>query len=262
MTNCNTNNVKIYSAMHKPHPVIKNCDYLVPIHVGAGQSDIPTDTISPYAIRDDSGKNISSKNSGYCELTGQYWVWKNTRSDYVGFFHYRRYLTFRRIRLTYKRQKPGFLDKSYARFLLGMSPIRLNSLLEDKRVILPPPTYLEASNLYDQYALAHNPSDLDLALGFLLSADIRWNQYVERLKTSPSGYFKNIFIASWDFFDGWMRFIMPILEHVEGNKIDVFRDQDQSRLYGFLAERLFNIYLWKMQDDEGYSVLNFPIVKF
>jgi hypothetical protein len=55
---------------------------------------------------------------------------------------------------------------------------------------------------------------------------------------------------------------MPILEHVEGNKIDVFRDQDQSRLYGFLAERLFNIYLWKMQDDEGYSVLNFPIVKF
>ena len=43
---------------------------------------------------DDEGDNISQKNKTYCELTAQYWAWKNEDADYYGFFHYRRYLAF------------------------------------------------------------------------------------------------------------------------------------------------------------------------
>ena len=46
---------------------------------------------------DNNGDNISAKNSQYCELTAQYWAWKNIDCDYYGFFHYRRYLTFHRV---------------------------------------------------------------------------------------------------------------------------------------------------------------------
>lgn len=77
------NNVKIFVVAHKPFEMLEG-KALVPIHVGK----------NPLAgmIRDDTGENISEKNSSYCEMTAHYWIWKNIRDcDYVGVCHYRRY---------------------------------------------------------------------------------------------------------------------------------------------------------------------------
>ena len=45
-------------------------------------------------IPDDAGENISAWNRSYCELTAQYWAWKNDTAAWQGLFHYRRYLIF------------------------------------------------------------------------------------------------------------------------------------------------------------------------
>ena len=46
----------------------------------------------PLHVGDDSGDNISDQNCYYSELTGMYWVWKNSHTKVVGTCHYRRYL--------------------------------------------------------------------------------------------------------------------------------------------------------------------------
>ena len=76
--------VSIYVAAHKKSEFPKN-DIYVPLHVGAeGKKDLGY-------LKDNTGDNISTKNSNYCELTGTYWIMKNDNSDIVGLTHYRRY---------------------------------------------------------------------------------------------------------------------------------------------------------------------------
>nr|WP_298564644.1 DUF4422 domain-containing protein [uncultured Phascolarctobacterium sp.] len=78
--------IKILVATHKIYWMPADKVY-IPIHVGKnGKKDIGYNG-------DDTGDNISDRNSAYCELTGFYWAWKNLNADYVGLVHYRRYFT-------------------------------------------------------------------------------------------------------------------------------------------------------------------------
>ena len=45
-------------------------------------------------LGDNTGDNISEKRMSFCELTVQYWAWKNVEADYYGLCHYRRYFSF------------------------------------------------------------------------------------------------------------------------------------------------------------------------
>ncbi len=78
--------IKILVVTHKPDKVYSD-DVYMPIQVGKA--------MSRYDLGfqgDDTGNNISEKNPMYCELTAQYWAWKNLKDvDYVGLCHYRRY---------------------------------------------------------------------------------------------------------------------------------------------------------------------------
>ena len=81
--------IKILVACHKPSELPQN-ELFLPIQVGAA---LATRTL-PIA-QDNTGDNISDKNPTYCELTAQYWAWKNLQADYYGLCHYRRFLCFK-----------------------------------------------------------------------------------------------------------------------------------------------------------------------
>ena len=81
--------IRIYVVCHKP-AYVPETPYLYPIQVGTALSGKKL----PGMLHDDEGDNISERNKTYCELTAQYWAWKNEEADYYGFFHYRRYLAF------------------------------------------------------------------------------------------------------------------------------------------------------------------------
>ena len=88
------NKVQIYVMTHKPFTRPDDPIY-VPVHVGrrAWLTAHPGEESELLAyVGDDSGDNISDQNCYYSELTGMYWVWKNSDADYIGICHYRRYL--------------------------------------------------------------------------------------------------------------------------------------------------------------------------
>ena len=101
--------IRIFIACHKPTYVPEN-SLFYPVQVGAA---LTNKRFEHMAYRDNEGEHISEKNPDYCELTAQYWAWKNIDCDYYGFFHYRRYLTFHRVcpvtesgKILGKRQHP------------------------------------------------------------------------------------------------------------------------------------------------------------
>ena len=81
--------LKIFVACHKPGAVFQD-DVYIPIHVGRTVSECKEAMLG--MMGDDTGDHISEKNPRYCELTAQYWAWKNLHDvDYIGFCHYRRF---------------------------------------------------------------------------------------------------------------------------------------------------------------------------
>ena len=82
--------IKIGIAYHKESLMISNECYL-PIQVGKALHPQLDLGIQP----DNEGDNISDRNDYYCELTALYWLWKNTKADYKGLCHYRRFFSYK-----------------------------------------------------------------------------------------------------------------------------------------------------------------------
>ena len=68
-------NITMYMVTHKSVDFVP--EDRTPIFVGKGNN-------SDNYISDNTGENISDKNSNYCELTALYWIWKNDKkSEYI-----------------------------------------------------------------------------------------------------------------------------------------------------------------------------------
>ncbi len=77
----------VYVITHKKFDYVDQLPVgYIPMMVGANVNGVP----SGY-LADNTMKNISDKNPQYCELTGLYWMWKNSNSNKVGLAHYRRF---------------------------------------------------------------------------------------------------------------------------------------------------------------------------
>ena len=70
-------NIKIFVSAHK-QATFPEGNSIVPVQVGAANAA----TRFTNTLHDDEGVNISAENPRYCELTAQYWAWKNEDADY------------------------------------------------------------------------------------------------------------------------------------------------------------------------------------
>ncbi len=215
--------LNIFIACHKQCE-LPNKDCYIPLHVGAeGKKDLGF-------TKDSTGENISLKNPNYCELTGLYWMWKNSKSKYIGLVHYRRYF-FRKI-------KEHSIDKI-------ISKDEVLNILNEYDVIVPKKTKLIGLTTREQFAKYHNVKDYDICRDII---EEKYPDYVEAFDTvSNRKYFYafNMCIMNKKSFDNYCKWLFDILFEVE-KRVDMSNYTDyEKRLFGFLSERLFNVWLEK-----------------
>jgi len=226
--------IALYVCCHKEseipaHPLLR------PIQVGAALAQ----RRFPGFLSDDSGENISAKNRAYCELTAQYWAWKNSDAEYCGFFHYRRFLypdaQARRPYLLMPQLTDGMLEK------LGYGGFA--SLIRQYDMILPMPEEMHTTvRAHYAHAPYHHGSDLARMEEILRE---RAPEYTEAAQTYLSGtaqYFGNIFIMRRSVFDAYCAWLFPLLEEFDRRTDTSGYSPQEARVDGYLAERLLGVY--------------------
>ncbi|MEE1251336.1 MAG: DUF4422 domain-containing protein [Lachnospiraceae bacterium] len=202
---------EVYIATHKQK--LAGDSWHIPIQVGAAVNH--TDVQN---IKDNSGDNISEKNASYCELTALYWIWKNSKADIVGLEHYRR------------------------RF--SITEEKICQILEGYDMILPK-SYLYRISLEEEYKKFHIPEDWDKMRKIILEEYPEYQDAFGEVFGENELIPYNMFIAKKQVCDTYCKWLFPILEKIEQENTNQERDDYQSRYIGFLAERLFTLYVKK-----------------
>lgn len=227
-------NIKIIICAHKEVPLPRH-PYFLPIQAGA----ILHDQISGYQP-DSEGDNISAKNPNFCELTCHYWAWKNLKSvDIVGLNHYRRYFDFTRNWPQFSADKrfvptDNFLKQDYK------FP-NLEELLKKYDIILPIARHWRVSNT-QQYANYHIAKDWEMLRQIIKERSPEYVPTFEKTmdhNNKAVGY--NMFITHWKHFNAYSNWLFNILFEVE-RRVPPIDDPVQSRIYGYMSERLINVF--------------------
>jgi hypothetical protein len=213
--------VKIFTITHKMY-VLPSDKLYCPIQVG-NQNDIGI-------LRDNTLDNISSKNPYYSELTGLYWVWKNDNNyDFIGLDHYRRHFCVKKINKKKNILKYDDVEK----------------LLLDNQIILPKKRHYYIENVYGQYIHAHHKQDLDLTRDIISKDYPEYLPYFDKHMKETTLHLYNMFIMPKDIFNDYCTWLFDILFKLEKTlDISNYSSNDQ-RVFGFVAERLLDVYISK-----------------
>lgn len=219
--------IKILVAAHKKYWMPVDSIYL-PVHVGAeGKEDLGY-------TKDNTGDNISVENPNYCELTGMYWAWKNLRADYMGLCHYRRYFAHKKHGNSIEAKKKAVL-----------STTDYEKLLEDCDCLLPTKRNYYIETVRSQYEHAHNKRDLDIMEQVVREKFPDYSSTFAEVMARRQLHILNMFVMKWELFDKYCQFLFAVLFEVE-RRIDISKyDKNEARVFGFLGERLFDVWLEK-----------------
>ena len=248
------NNICILVAFQKKAFFPKEGIYL-PILVGASLKK-STEGFGRKYVEDNVGDEISVKNESYCELTAMYWAWKNLQDfDIVGLCHYRRYLDF------HNQCRPFFPSTSFSE----EDCIKMDFTIDEKtksnvksgRVVVAKAERMPCT-------LKQNYCEYHLSTDFEVLQEVFEQNQNEKYKSAFRHVFEdgyklypyNIFLMRRIDFERYCEWLFPLLFEIESEINIESYSSFQKRIYGFMAERLFNIWL----KAEGKDVIEKPII--
>lgn len=239
--------VRIFVTTHKDVRLFDS-DILQPVQVGFAR---PRKRFL-WALQDDSGDNISDLNAMYCELTTQYWAWKNANADYLGFCHYRRYFDFS---MTEHEENPygevvdetidwdsqqryGLDDKTISAAVEGYDVITTG--IKDLRLF--PEQYESPVDHYARAPYLHL-EDLRRVMEILCEMHPDYAEDVDAFLDGHVSCFCNMFIMRRELFSRYCDWLFPILERFVDGWGTTHLSREALRTPGHLSERLLNVFL-------------------
>lgn len=241
-------NIKIFICAHKEVELPQH-PYFLPVQAGAALREA-----IPGYQPDNEGENISVKNPHFCELTCHYWAWKNLKDiDIVGLNHYRRYFDF-------QKKWPQFsADKRFIRTDVFLrQPYHfpdLDNILQKYDIILPVARHWRVSNT-QQYGDYHIAKDWEMLRQIIQERSPQYIPAFEKTMDHSNvsvGY--NMFITNWEYFDTYSTWLFDILFEVE-RRVPPLDDPIQSRIYGYMSERLINVFC----EHHHLRILHVPLI--
>lgn len=236
----------IYIAYHKKYPKPTNDPIYCPLHVGK--------SISGHDLGfagDDSGDHISDKNAFFSELTGLYWIWKNTDHEIVGLCHYRRFFLNRQTKfgILLEKSKDIFLNWNLTERLhrysnLILSGTQATDLLKEYDVILPKPKQLKYS-VQVNYKRRHFSKDLDETRLVIQQLFPDYLDAFDFVLNKKQLFPCNMFVMKRKNFNAYMEWLFAILLELEQRIDTIHYDSYQKRIFGFISERLLDVWITK-----------------
>lgn len=219
-----------------------------PLLVGANFNPVPVGYLA-----DNVGDNISEKNHEYCELTGLYWLWHHSSDNFIGLSHYRRYFA------NYQNRKQMDFHIMISGKVHPASDDALQNQLSNFDWIVAQPLKLDAESNWRFYQEFHHIEDLQKTREIIkedfppyVVAFDHFMHHSNRL--SPY----NMFYTTRDNLNSYCKWLFHILHRLEEQTDLSGYDQYQRRLYGFIAERLLNVWL---QAHDNLRVNYLPVFK-
>lgn len=215
--------MSIYIALHKECELPELENY-VPIQVGAALHDKLS-----YLTDDAKEDNISEKNPNFCELTALYYIWKNTSDDVIGLVHYRRFF----YKKVFSSNEKNIVDYN-----------TLSYCVNDNTVVLPQKHYFRTNN-YEQYNKLHSIKDLNLCKKIIQQ---KYPDYIDSFYAVMKRnyvYPYNMFVMTRKNFNNYMKWMFNILFELENQCNISDYDAYNQRIFGFMSERLLNIWVLK-----------------
>lgn len=204
-------------------------------------------------IQDNIGDNISKFNKYYSELTGEYWAWKHSKADILGFCHYRRFYA-KDLRFT-KITKEDIIND-----------------LSEYDIILPQATHLNITNRQDiYYGLKEHPNYGARCEDYMKLNNLLKNEFPDyypafkKVLNKKSIYNNNMFISDRNLANTYFEWAFQVFEKLMP-KIDFESyPANEKRVFGFMGEFLLTTFVEKNGlKAKEYYVYNtqrkFPII--
>ena len=181
--------------------------------------------------------NINNLNLQLNELTGLYWMWKNTNDEIVGLCHYRRF----------------FVDDNKI-----MTWDKAQSLVKENELVVQN-WYSFGKSLKDNLK-DHFPNHQDTFMKYyqiFISREPGLKDYFETERFNP----QHLFVGHRDFveqYSSWLYpLIIPIAEQFKAEDASKCPDMLYQRMISYICERLLTYFIQKT----GQKYIEYPVVR-